>query len=554
MLSTGVRVGAAAFAVGIGAWTGSVPAIAVADTTSSAGNTASSSGSSPVRTPGGPRAVSAQNPSAASFFAWPSASTTTTPAATAITAADPVQPGTGADARRGSRVGASASVRSSAPSASAATSSSANGSLSRPTVHAARPVSTVNPDPAASVDPPAAAGAGPAVGGGQSGGVASVVAAVTAPSSANSFGGVVPAASTAVGAPAQKVGAPTLRAVINHFFDTASNWLSRLPASPMKDFVSGALVLVRRWLLPVGQPDYAAILAGSNWDVPLVNQLAYGADAASQFSNPFPLGDQTTWGCQLGSGGCTTTSVTGFTVTSAPGSATTTFVGSATAQFAIGPERTSPSYSSISGTVSPSGAIVMVFTPTDSSGVPTGGSNTLGIGQFENTGGVPEMEMQMITGTSLLVTHWAHMIPYGGPNTAAPAPVADPPTNANPGYSWMVGTDWKIVDPALFGTAAPGSFAVTNYSGGYFYGNGVGPASNPISFTELGSITPQGKVLFNTLATDSATLISSYGQLTGSNGRAVIAMPNYSNDTGAPTGSSTTLILSSPQDPCGRRH
>jgi hypothetical protein len=35
-------------------------------------------------------------------------------------------------------------------------------------------------------------------------------------------------------------------------------------------------------------------------------------------------------------------------------------------------------------------------------------TDTLGIslGQFENTASVPEMEMQMITGTALLVTHW----------------------------------------------------------------------------------------------------------------------------------------------------
>jgi len=338
--------------------------------------------------------------------------------------------------------------------------------------------------------------------------------------------------------------------VITHFIDTAANWLSGVPASPIKDFVSGALLLVRRWLQPVVRPDAAAILAGSNWYVPLVNQLAYGSKATSQFSNPFPLGDQTTWGCQLGSGGCTTTSTNGFTVTSAPGSATTTFIGSATAQLAIGPAQASPSYSSISGSVSPTGAIVMVFTPTDSSGVPTGGVRTVGLGQFENTAGVPEMEMQTITGTALLVTHWAHMVPYSGPGTAAPPPTPDPPAIANPGYSWLAGTRWKIVDPALFGTAEPGRFTVTEYSGGYFYGSGQGPASNPITFTELGSVTPQGTVLFNTLTGGSTTPMSSYGRLTASHGRAVMAMSNYGNYIGAPTGFSTFLTLDSPHKPC----
>jgi hypothetical protein len=360
---------------------------------------------------------------------------------------------------------------------------------------------------------------------------------------------VAVAAGTSVGSPARTAEAPALTAVITHFIDTAANWLSVAPSSPIKDFVSGALLLVRRWLQPVVRPDYAAILAGSNWYVPLVNQLAYGSKATNQFSNPFPLGDQTTWGCQLGSGGCTTTSTNGFTVTSTPGSATTTFIGSATAQLAIGPAQTT-SHNSISGSVSPTGAIVMVFTPTDSSGVPTGGARTLALGQFENTASVPEMEMQMITGTALLVTHWAHMVPYSGPSTAAPAPIPDPPAIANPGYSWLAGTRWKIVDPALFGTAEPGRFTVTEYSGGYFYGTGQGPASNPITFTELGSVTPQGKVLFNTLTSESTTPMSSYGRLTASHGRAVMVMSNYGNYTSAPTGFNTFLTLDSPHKPC----
>ena len=413
-------------------------------------------------------------------------------------------------------------------------------------------VSSVRPEPGESANlPTVVAGS---VGGGLPGTGAAVIDVVSTPSAAAFTAGIAAAASTGVGSRAQKVGAPTLTAVITHFVDTATNWLSGLPANPIKDVFSGALLLVRRWLQPVVQPDYAAILTGSNWYVPLVNQLAYGSEASGQFSNPFPLGDQTTWGCQLGSGGCTTTSVGGFTVTSAPGSATTTFVGSATAQLAIGPEHTSPSYSSISGSVAPSGAIVMVFTPTYSSGVPTGGSNTLGFGQFQNTGGVPEMEMQMITDSSLLVTHWAHMTPYSGPSTAAPAPISNPPAIANPGYSWLAGTHWKIIDPTLFGTAEPGNFTVTSYSGGYFWGTGQGPASNPIAFTELGSVTPQGKVFFNTLTSDSTTPMSSYGQLTGSHGRVVMAMPNYNNYTGAPTGFSTTLTLVSPQKPCRPRH
>lgn len=292
--------------------------------------------------------------------------------------------------------------------------------------------------------------------------------------------------------------------------------------------------------------DYSTILSGSNWDVPLENQLAYGANASSGFSSPFVLGDQTTWGCQLGVSGCTTSSTTGISVTGTLGGVTR-FTGSATGTMQIGLLPPIVGYNAISGSVTSSGTIAMVFTPTNSSGVVTSGaSTTLGLGQFQNVGGVNEMEMQMITGTSLLVTHWAYMTPYSGPNSAATAPIANPPSNANPYYSWTAGTVWKIVDPTLFGTTAPGRFVVSNYNGGYFYGYGVGPKSNPVTYTQLGSITPQGMVLFATMAKGTQVLNASYGQLTGFSGSGVMSLADYDSTTASPTGSVTLLSQISP--------
>lgn len=294
------------------------------------------------------------------------------------------------------------------------------------------------------------------------------------------------------------------------------------------------------------QTDYATILSGSNWNVPLENQLAYGANASSGFSSPFVLGDQTTWGCQLGVGGCTTSSTSGISVTGTSGGITR-FTGSATGTMQIGLLSPIVGYNAISGAVTSSGTIAMVFTPTNSSGVVTSGaSTTLGLGQFQNVGGVNEMEMQMITGTSLLVTHWAYMTPYTGPNSAATTPIANPPSNANPYYSWTSGTVWKIVDRSLFGTAAPGRFVVSNYNGGYFYGFGVGPKVNPITYTQLGSITPQGKVLFATMASGTQVLNASYGELTGSSGSGVMTLADYDSTTASPTGSVTLLSQISP--------
>ena len=293
------------------------------------------------------------------------------------------------------------------------------------------------------------------------------------------------------------------------------------------------------------QTNYATILNGSNWDVPLANQLAYGANTSSGFSASFSLGDQTTWGCQLGISGCTTSSNAGITVTGSSGG-TTTFTGTATGTMKIGILPASSSYSSISGKVSSAGVIAMVFTPTDSSGAPTGGNTTLGLGNFRNVGGVNEMEMQMITGTSLLVTHVAYMTPYSGPNSAAPAPVANPPSSFNPYYSWVSGTAWKIVDPTLFGTLAPGRLVISTYNGGYFSGFGIRPNGSTVNFTHLGSITPEGMVLFATLAKDSSTLNTSYGQLIGSNGSGQVTMADYDSTTATATGSFTSLTQISP--------
>jgi hypothetical protein len=151
------------------------------------------------------------------------------------------------------------------------------------------------------------------------------------------------------------------------------------------------------------QTDYSAILNGSNWKVPLEGQLAYGTNSTSGLSSPIALGDQTTFGCRLGVGGCTTSSTDGLTVSGISGGLTL-FTGSGTGAFQIGLLPSIISYNAISGSISPSGAIAMVFTPTDSSGVATSGATTtLGLGQLQNIGGVYVKQMQMISGTSTVM-------------------------------------------------------------------------------------------------------------------------------------------------------
>jgi len=46
----------------------------------------------------------------------------------------------------------------------------------------------------------------------------------------------------------------------------------------------------------------------------------------------------------------------------------------------------------------------------------------------------------MISNAGPIVTHWAHMTPYSGPDSAAP--VSYPTNRANRRYSWLEGTQW----------------------------------------------------------------------------------------------------------------
>jgi hypothetical protein len=74
----------------------------------------------------------------------------------------------------------------------------------------------------------------------------------------------------------------------------------------------------------------------------------------------------------------------------------------------------------------------------------------------------------MITGDSLLVTHWAYMLPYD-PASFMPPPPA--PANSLPQWAWTAGTPWRIVSPAMFGTTSPGALRDRQLSERIFLGH-----------------------------------------------------------------------------------
>ncbi len=271
----------------------------------------------------------------------------------------------------------------------------------------------------------------------------------------------------------------------------------------------------------VGGPAFAqsaiwdAALSNSHWYVPVPQLLAYAAPATG-FSNPIAIGDQTLWSLGAATNGA--------------------FTGFSSAQLAIGPASHTEN-STIQGFVATSGQITMVFTPVG------GGTPTVGLGQMRLINGVWQMEMQMITGQSLLIAHWAYMTPYDPATFSPPAPQ---PILANsvPEWAWTSGTRWRIASPSMFGTTTPGRFVVSNYQNGYFWGSGAAPsASNAGNFTLLGSVTPEGRVLFNTLS--RGTLTSLYGSASGDASGAQMLVSTY-DLTGSPTGGWATISLVQP--------
>lgn len=249
--------------------------------------------------------------------------------------------------------------------------------------------------------------------------------------------------------------------------------------------------------------QWDALLSNSHWYVPQENLLSY-MSSSTNFTTPPPLAlwDQTLW--SLG------TAVNGA------------FTGSSVANF-FSPDLSFSNTSTIAGLATESGQIRMQFTA-------SGGSTTIGIGQFRDVSGTTAMQMQMISGgAGAYTTHWAYMMPYDPENFTPPDPVPNSDIVSTE-WTWTDGTTWTLASDDLFGAGGVGTFSVTEYRNGYFWGPGTGPAATTLSnFTFLGSITPEGNVLFNVL--DSlANLTSLTGLITGGPETGEMALRTYEFD------------------------
>lgn len=264
---------------------------------------------------------------------------------------------------------------------------------------------------------------------------------------------------------------------------------ARTPSHWFGIFVLWAMIVIGGGAAKGQSTTWDSLLSNSHWYVPQENLLSY-MSSSTNFTTPPPLvlWDQTLW--SLG------TAVDGV------------FSGSSQANF-FSPELSFSNTASILGLATESGQIRMRFTTSD-------GGTIIGIGQFRDVSGTTAMQMQMISGQAgtAYTTHWAYMMPYDPATFTPPVPVPNSDIVSTE-WAWTDGTTWTLASDDLFGPDGVGTFSVTDYRNGYFWGPGTGPAATTLSnFTFLGSITPEGNVLFNVLDS-SANLTSLTGLITG---------------------------------------
>ena len=248
---------------------------------------------------------------------------------------------------------------------------------------------------------------------------------------------------------------------------------------------------------------YDALLTGSQWYVPTENLLAYTTGSTS-LTPVLPFADQTLWEITSSSQGV--------------------FTGLTDATFTVGTNILAQSFARMDGVITDAGQVRIKFTATN-------GSTTIGIGQERIVDGTSLMQMQMITGESgTYVVHWAYMAPYEG-STVPPTTLPTNQTLISEEWQWMEGTTWSLINLDLFDTAASGTFSVTDYVNGYFWGHGTGPTGGSIDqFSFLGSATPEGNILLSVMDSADFAVTSLTGLITGDATNGSMGLRSYTFD------------------------
>lgn len=261
------------------------------------------------------------------------------------------------------------------------------------------------------------------------------------------------------------------------------------------------------------------MLADSHWYVPAENLLAYAA-GPEMLARPLPVRDQTVWSIGPADHGV-------FSGTS------TTWL------WAAGSGTSLPSMR-MSGVVTDDGRIRIVFAGTDQS------DQIVGIGNVRSVGGTNLMQMQMMSGSDDgYLTHWAFMAPFD-PASLSPPTVPPPDALISQEWNWTQGSTWRFESRDLFGTSGPGTFRIAAYRNGYFWGEGAGPAGSDVDlFTELGSITPEGDVLFAVMIDGTVTRLT--GTITGSSSDGWMRLRSYEDPAVSLTATARVLLRDVPE-------
>ncbi|MDB5338781.1 MAG: hypothetical protein JWN70_4400 [Planctomycetaceae bacterium] len=246
-----------------------------------------------------------------------------------------------------------------------------------------------------------------------------------------------------------------------------------------------------RDLQPSGRWDKVVL---GDWYVPAANLLAYYVSP-----NPLeliPIADQTI-----------------FHITSAENGV---FSGENTVTFSkptlLGLQTGESTTYSMAGIVTREGKVRIEF-----SSLETGDPLVTGVGEMQFVDHAWRITMQMATGVTPYVTHWAYMskLPNGG--TPPPAVLPDNESLHNAEFRWLEGTRWALTDTELFAPPTTGcqgqpgvEFQVDGYRNGYFWGTSPSGSATPL--TVAGSVTPKGN-LFLALTTEDGTTVTRTGVL-----------------------------------------
>ncbi len=233
-------------------------------------------------------------------------------------------------------------------------------------------------------------------------------------------------------------------------------------------------------------------LAGTRWYVTADNLLAYLTDSALRIRTP--VADQTLWSITTANDGA--------------------FQGTAQTQLWMrapdgGLRKGSAATSAMGGTVTESGEVTIVFTPSD-----PGQAQTTGYGQLRRVDGEWRMEMQMATGTRSLALHWAYMTQWMGGELPGAVPEAGLDGSLrSEEWRWLRGSAWDAVDQELFPGGA--AFTIDTYRNGYFWGNGA--AADGSTVRMAGSVTPEGS-LYLLFSVADAPAVARRGVLASADG------------------------------------